>query len=234
MKTKQQGFTLVELIIAIVLMSMMSLILLSSFNQGIRTWEAVELQSRKMAEKRLVWRFLNQTINEAVMITETIDFKRKSMFSGTDNSFEFVAPVAKRAGIGGLSIIHIGLADVEDKKDLVINRWLYHPEVIKGKVTERRWRSLQFSNRLEYHDDIKGSDYGEHLLAENIETLQIEYLSAKKDADWQTEWTKKKPPILIKIKIKKNDQWWEDFVFKISGNSAVQDIFGGSGGFNFR
>ena len=231
MHIKQPGFTLVELMIAIALMALISLLLFASFSVGIKTWDAVERQTNKMAEQRLVWRFFKKSLNEVIDIKVRREQRNISLFSGTKEAIEFVSPIAKRAGIGGLSIIRIGLVRQGGQQLLVVNRWLYHPEVIAGEVTERRWKPLSEDDRLKYKTGLKEATYGEHLLAKNIEELEFEYLF-KKEEEWELEWTRKTFPLLVKIKIKKNGDWWEELIIQLPYSLKSRNPFSLAGGQN--
>ncbi len=218
MKIKK-GFTLIELIIAMALMSLISLLLFASFDVGIKSWNAVEKQADKMAEQRLVWRFLTQSLSAVEPIKIRYNQRQHLLFSGTHNAIEFVAPVAKKAGIGGLSIVRIGL--IQNK--LVVNRWLYHPEIIEGKGSERQWSLLKEDPQVMYQAGVKGAEYGEHILATEIDTLEFEYLFKKEE--WQTEWDKNYLPLLVKIKIKKQEEEWETLFIRLPFSSASRNPF---------
>jgi general secretion pathway protein J len=85
------GFTLVELLIAFVLVALISILLFSGLRLGIRSWEGVETSAEFNSELRLARDFLVRVLSQARPITLTLDAEPYLLFTGDVQNLEFVS-----------------------------------------------------------------------------------------------------------------------------------------------
>lgn len=97
--TQQKGFTLLETLIALVLMSLLIMALFGGFRAGLRSWQAAEQHVAWVEEPRqlsaLLYRHFSQFLSVAVgEAAEGTAY----LFSGTPERLLYVAPLAMSAG----------------------------------------------------------------------------------------------------------------------------------------
>ena len=64
-RARAQGFTLIELIIALALIALITLLLFSGLRLGTRAWDGVDTVSERHAELRSARTFLDQALRQA-------------------------------------------------------------------------------------------------------------------------------------------------------------------------
>ena len=103
------GFTLVELLIAMTLVGLITLLLFSGLRLGTRAWEGVEAAADRTGALRVARNFLDRTLNQARVVSLTFDGEIISVFSGEAQALEFVAPLSEHVGIPGLYVVRLTL-----------------------------------------------------------------------------------------------------------------------------
>jgi general secretion pathway protein J len=98
-----RGFTLLELLVALLLLSLVFLLLTSGLHFGTRAWRQEEPSST--SDVATVQHLLRRVLSEArpVMIesTPSVTVRRHVFFDGSQNSVRFIAPVPQHLGVGG-------------------------------------------------------------------------------------------------------------------------------------
>ena len=111
------GFTLLEVLIALVLFSFILMMLYGNLYSGGRSWRAGEIQARENDDKRLILSFIRRQVGEAMPMIQVDKQEERVMFHGNDSSLEFVSRLpAHHAGSG---IYFLKLAMRQD--ELVLN-----------------------------------------------------------------------------------------------------------------
>jgi general secretion pathway protein J len=125
MKRIQRGFTLIELIVAMVLLGTMMLLLYSGLTFSLRGWDAGDQNGRRTADRRIGENFLRRELSELFPMRWKEPTVVKFAFEGDKDHLKFVS--SRPAGItqGGLSLV--GLQVQEEargsrKKSLVMRR----------------------------------------------------------------------------------------------------------------
>ena len=106
------GFTLLELLVAVLLLSLIFLLLTSGLQFGTKIWSAGQ-ENPGNIPAATVQQLLRRVFSEAlpVMIEATPTERRHVFFVGTENSVRLIAPMPVRFGVGGLYEIAIYLTD---------------------------------------------------------------------------------------------------------------------------
>ena len=181
----------------------------------------------------MIWTFLQRSLTEMKGVyLSGGEFDEHVAFSGGRNGLEFVGTMPKRLGPGGAYVLRIEAPKSGNRRDLVLRRWLYHPEVLEGLEAVPPWTPLYEQvgepDPLAEDDRWDESLYGEHLLIEDIEALEIDYygiIEGRTDPEWHEEWNESATvPILVRLRVSKDQGDWPPLV------AALPSLSGGIGG----
>lgn len=224
------GFTLVELLIAFVMLALISLLLFSGLRVGIRAWGGVEAAAEINTELRLTRDFLRRILSQARPVTLMVEAEPYLVFAGDGQQLEFVAPLSGQVGIPGLYLLRLGLENTGLGSTLVLRRWLLNPEVLAGGREVPAWQPLgngpSFTGVMEDQDVAAGA-YGISLLLEGIEEFEISYfgipegddptLNIEAEPEWQAQWQNPTVlPLAVRIHLTKAQRVWPDFIVELS------------------
>ena len=215
------GFTLMELLIALSLLSLIMMLMFGGLRLGSRSWEGIEQRVQRTEEVRLARSFLQRALLQARKLNWEHERQRLPLFFGSSDQLEFVTPLSSYVGLPGLYVVRIALVDREDRKDLVLQRWLFNPEVLLGDGEIPEWQPLQSPARLKIPDDGPMGVYGTTLLLRNLGELQLSYFGAvqgQKEMSWHQEWnTQPTLPRLVKIGFGDDSEWPDLIVPLVDG-----------------
>ena len=210
-----------ELLIALAMVGLITLLLFSALRIGARTWDSVDRVAERTGALRLARDFLQGALSQARGVTLSYDGESVWAFSGDGERLEFVAPLAERVGVPGLYVLRLALEDNGDTSDLVLTRWLIHPEVLEGGDEVPPWAPLGmrvgFARSSDPMDlDAAGGAYGRTRLLEDVDAFGIEYfgfLEGEIEPDWHAEWVDQKTlPLLVRIRLMMVGQDWPDLI----------------------
>ena len=180
-----RGFTLVELVIALSILGMLSLLLVNGLRLATRTWDAVAQRTTEAHQGHLSLIFLQRQIELAQPLRLSRDASAKQItFVGQQHALRFVAPLPGHLGAGGMYWFALSLVDSSAGKRLVLAYWLFQRE---------DWERF-------------GAAVPEQaVLMEDLKNLQFEYLDpATSDAParWTSDWAPQdRLPRLIRVQI---------------------------------
>lgn len=220
----QRGFTLLELLIALALVGLMVSLLFGALRFSGKAWNSTEDHGERDAGMRLVWQYLSDRLQQAEPVSGTIAASREShfFFTGLEQELEFVAPMPAHLGSGGLYIIRLYKNRVENKIQLVLARWLYHPEVLAGEAELPEWQPLESSmfdqQNNEQHDSR--AYYSESVLVDDLKRLEFDYFGPEdpivRQGGWFDHWQDKKYlPWLLKVQISDAAGDWPEMIFEL-------------------
>jgi general secretion pathway protein J len=122
----QSGFTLIELVVAMVLLGVMMVLLYQGLTFALRSWDAGDANGRRAADRRLGENFLRREVVEVFPMRWKDPAMLRYAFDGGRDVLRFVS--SRPAGIaqGGLALVSLGVeADPKDNsKGLVMRRAL--------------------------------------------------------------------------------------------------------------
>lgn len=214
------GFTLVELLIALAMIGLITLLLFSGLRLGGRAWDAVERVSGQTDEVRLAHGFLARVLSQARITTVIVDAEMLTVFGGDAQRLEFAAPLSEQVGVSGLYVLRLMLARKGDGQALILSRWLLHPEILEGGDGVPIWEPLEKNGKArdDYQADVDlaGGAFGRTLLLENVSVFDIAYygtLDGESDPDWHPEWFEQSaPPTHLRIRLMTVSQAWPDLI----------------------
>ncbi len=117
-----RGFTLVEIIIALSLLSLVMLALVAALRTFGESGSRLEARSERTDDMRLVSGFLRQIVGEASVAhrRKLDDGTEVPDFLGEPQSLEWLAPMPARHGVGGLHWLRLSIRSEEEGFDLVL------------------------------------------------------------------------------------------------------------------
>ena len=190
MRSSYKGFTLLEVLIAIGLLSLLMLMLFSALRTGTRAWDAVDKQSQLQNEQRHVSRFLIQRLEQIKRLYVVQGGKKSTTFIGDSDQVTFVTPLFEYTNMAGL----------------------YYLQYLHDTGThELQIRFVPFMDKQQPAEDIGQADA--ELLLKNVDDFSISYLS--KSLDWLSNWNEDGYPRLMKIIVTVAGEKWPEIIVKI-------------------
>lgn len=193
----KQGFTLVELLIALVLVGMILLILFSGLNLATRSSEAAEQITQEVEKLRVVESLLRRQLHEArLLFYEAPEQGQRITFIGQPHAMQFVTPLLEHLGLGGLYWITVGLAEEGNKGRLMM-----------------RWRPYRPNEPFE-QEAVNTQE--PELLLDSVKEAEFSYfgvLVLGEEPDWHNHWDNpQQPPQLISLRIRTEDGAWPELL----------------------
>lgn len=228
--TRQDGFTLIEVLIAMTLLSIMVVLLFSSLKICAQSWEQGESKIAEVNEVAVVYNFFQRHLSAAIPVSN--DFAQNGMdaagqsginstiaagaaienkgknfsFQGKRNSLQFVSVFPASAGRAGMQLFSIQ-PEREGKEQVI-------------KVTLAPFFPL-----------AEGEEWNpeEVVLLKHVSDFELSYFGATVEdgskSGWQDEWLEKEiQPKLVKININTSDGvFWPEMIIelKVAGTGAA-------------
>lgn len=186
---REQGFTLIEVIIGLVLLSIMMMLIFSVLRTGARSWEAGEKRALQSSQLLIVAQFLRTRLTETRALFDDFseEGERLFAFQGTDNQLRMVSALPASSGRGGLRLFTLAEAKNGRQKNLSMALKRFYPSF----------------------DEVE-EDIEDVVVVENIKIFKLSYFGADNPGDdpgWQASWEEKKTlPFMVKIEIQLKDQ----------------------------
>jgi general secretion pathway protein J len=205
------GFTLLELLIAMSLISLILVLMYGGLQLGSRNWDSIEQKVRDTEEVRLARGFLQRALLQARNRSWEVDQRMYPVFFGGDEQLEFITPLSTHVGVPGLYVLRVAVVAVGDRKDLILQRWLFNPQVLEGADEIPEWRPMESPGKLEVPYDGPMGAYGTTLLLRDVGALELSYFGidqGEKVPDWHPEWMLQlRFPQLVKIGFGEDSDW---------------------------
>ena len=185
--TRQRGFTLLEALVAMILLGLMMAVMTGSIRFAGQSRDAATVRIDGLDTMRIAQDFLRQTITQAHQKRWLKVVGRPFVFRGEREELFLAAPLNARVGVGGLFLMRFALADSDrgKGKKLVMARQFPEPD-------------------MQEMPDFAGAE--STVLAENIAELEFAYLGREDDNSeptWSDDW--KEParmPEAVRVRIK--------------------------------
>jgi general secretion pathway protein J len=221
----QAGFTLIELIIAITLVSLISLLIYSGLRLGTSTWEGVETRADETSALRMARTFLERELLQARQVQVTIDAQRRFVFAGDTQSLELAAPLSEYVGIPGLYILRLTLDTNGQRHQLVLTRWLLNPKVLAGEEQGTAWQPLTGNEPgaappSPSQSDVASAAFGRDVLLDGVGELAFSYFGAQQgelSPNWHPDWINQpRPPLAVRVHLTTVKQTWPDALIPLA------------------
>ncbi|SEQ51610.1 prepilin-type N-terminal cleavage/methylation domain-containing protein [Amphritea atlantica] len=171
-RNRDSGFTLLEMLVAMVITTILLTVVYGSFYQGIRSWRMVSVHSDSEQQQYLLRRHLQQQLQNSLLIQESQTRNSPIAFEGNEDSIEFVAELSPLQGDAGLYRYRVTLKNEPAELDIQITPY-----------------------------GTDNPEQQQHLTLATSSPLQFEYSdSAGNDINWLERWPyKNRLPQLIRI-----------------------------------
>jgi general secretion pathway protein J len=222
------------MLIALALISLIVTLLFGAIRLGNRSWNSVERHVARSDEMRLVWRFLGTQIGQARLVFQgRAANERRQLFSGRPDALELVAPSPPHMGVGGLYLMRLHTGQGQEKKRLLMSRWLYHLDALGGAEGVPGWRPLyDGGGDPPAGEEETRSLYTQTVLVDRLESMTISYFGVRgggREPEWDDVWEdKRKLPLLVKIQIKDADGSWPEMVWALPDGQVIGRGGGGA------
>lgn len=186
---KSHGFTLIEVLIGMTLLSLMVVLLFSSLSIGAKSWEQGEKKIADVNEIAVVEQFFNHYLAHATPQWNDFDEAKDRVFSfqGKKQSLQFVASFPASAERAGLQLFNLELKEKNKQHFINVDLSPFFPATEGEEIFE---------------DEIK--------LIENVSHFELSYFGLNDETGelvWQNEWlNKEQQPRLVKILIELEDE----------------------------
>jgi general secretion pathway protein J len=191
MRSRSGGFTLIELVVALVLLGTMMTLLYSGLTFALRSWDAGDANGRRAADRRIGENFLRRELTEVFPMRWKDATVLRYAFEGKHDLMRFVSARAAGVGLGGLSLVSIDVED--DPKTRGVRNLVMRRALADGDAT-----------------DFSALDAAEPtILVEDVASIELSYFGTENDfADpsWSDEWKyPAKMPMVVRMRVKGSD-----------------------------
>jgi prepilin-type N-terminal cleavage/methylation domain-containing protein len=140
------GFTLVEVIISMVILSLVTLIIGSGFRLGIDAWEKGSNETNEIHKYRVLYGLISQQIKSAYPYKMKIDEKKVVIFKGESDSIMFIV-ASKDAYFRGFKWIRYKYKDgaLLYREGMLPDKKLFEMTSDKDEVIESKIGDVKFS-----------------------------------------------------------------------------------------
>lgn len=184
MRRGAAGFTLLEVLVAVTIFSLVVAILFAGYRLGIRSWESGERTQAAVSELRLAGAFVRRYASEAFPLAISQRRAWRLWFRGDPGRMVFITAMPEHLGHGGMYEMTLAVEDGEDGKTLTVSRRLLHPDVEAGRP---------------------GVDDQARPLVGRLERATFEYFGASSEdgvAAWQRTWIdQQRLPELVRLRL---------------------------------
>jgi general secretion pathway protein J len=213
------GFTLIEVLIAMTLLSLMVVLLFGSLSICAKSWEQGESKITEVNEVAVVYNFFQRHLSSAMPLWDDFTAKKGAnrlgsgpalgdedkifSFQGNKQSLQFVSVFPASAGRSGMQLFSIQARQQDDEQVIMVTLTPFFPATA-GE---------------EWHKE-------EVVLLRHVNDFSLTYYGATDDAGeskWQDEWLEKDlQPQLVKININTtNGVFWPEMIIELKVAAAV-------------
>lgn len=206
LRSVRAGFTLIEMLVALVLLSFVMLGLSSALRAFAQTETRIDQRIQRSETQRTLAAFLREIISwvPRLSMPGKDGAKPRMPLLGSANELAWIGTMPPRHGIGGLHYLHLALERRDHGMSLVLR---YQP--IGEKLVWPDWTTTESID-----------------LAENLGELKFQYFGEEKDG-WGTAWSSEdKLPSLVRINIAAEGSEFPDLTLRIVEGAVGE----GSGG----
>lgn len=127
LRRMQRGFTLIEMLAALSVASLLVGLVYGAVRIGQRSVSAMDAQIEQSDIMRIGWEFLHDALSRALPMPNPEDDEDETSFGGTTKVLTFVADMPAYVGPGGLMRITLGIDEAATQSQLVLTRQRYEP-----------------------------------------------------------------------------------------------------------
>jgi general secretion pathway protein J len=186
----QAGFTLVEVVVAMVLVGAIMTLVYSGLSFALRSWDAADVNGRRTADLRLGENFLRRELTELFPMRWKDPLVVKMAFDGGTGHLRFVSSRPAGLQLGGLSLVGVQVEENREKRsrDLVMLRAMPDHEAVDFGPLEGAER---------------------HVLMPGVERVEFAYFGSENefaDPKWHDTWQfPGRIPEMVRMRVRLGD-----------------------------
>lgn len=199
--SRSRGFTLLEVMVALTLLSMMMVAVIAAMRTFGNTKVTIGQVTDRVDEVRVVSGFIRNSLGAAMplaregLIDEDADGPEVgTYFRGSPTSVVWVSPLLGGSGLGGVFVMRLAFADGE----LTLS---WHPYV----------KSVQAYDSQELESRV---------LLQDVEEFEVGYLDSF-GGEWAEEWSgQANNPVAVRLNIRSRGKYWPEMVVRLSADGV--------------
>ncbi len=201
-RQKDTGFTLIEVLVAISLLSLILVLLFNTLFTTSRSWHLGQTKINTNNDLRIASGFIRKYINQAVPIQWQDNGKKQLLFFGNEHEITFVTNLPSHRGGGGLYLVSLRSSEGQSKHLMI---------------------QYQYADTGQINSIINSKQNDETILIENIEQLEFSYFGKKEqkdDPDWHSDWNDALlMPELVRCRLSQKDpaRIWPEMLMAVHG-----------------
>jgi general secretion pathway protein J len=198
---RQAGFTLIELVVAMVLLGIMMMLLYSGLTFALRGWDAGDANGRNVVDRRIGENFLRRELNELFPMRWKDPMILKFAFEGEAQRMKFVSSRPAGVTLGGLSLVGL--------------------EVEQDANHKTRHLTMRRAMPDDAAKDFAPLDRAERtVLIADVDSVAFAYFGSENDfteSKWMDAWTYVgRMPQMVRLRVKTADGMaLPDFVVRV-------------------
>lgn len=194
----QTGFTLLELLVAIMILTLIMSAALGAVRMGSRSFEAGVARASETAETRVIGNILRRQFRQLSYVTWSENNYDFIAFDGGPHHVQFIAPAPDSSSGPGFLVYRLDAAPMQDSNTLVLTFAPYDPgsDGFEMPAISRK-----------------------ELLADDIQ-VSFDYYGSQDEIaqpDWHDEWLADSSllPAIVRMRFTKAGQQWPDLLFRV-------------------
>ncbi|GAA3698429.1 hypothetical protein GCM10022421_00860 [Oceanisphaera sediminis] len=197
---RQPGFTLLELVVSLTLLTLLSGLMFGGFRLAGKAWETVGERNANISEQVQLQRFLRNLLEQAE--EREVQNQRQAPllpFQGTEHSLIFLAPQPRRLSSSAEPVWFYLALDQSDPEHPVLS--LKSQPLVVETEPQDQTPPLDWYQLL---DDFRQPELIPPLLELEITSFSLHYLPAEErnTSVWQPEWLEQNQlPALIRLQL---------------------------------
>ena len=190
MTRRQSGFTLLEMLVAVTVLSVLAALVYGMLRIGMRSWEAGSERIAASDLTRIGWQYVHASLTAAVSPPSLLPDDPGIHFLGAADSLEFVSELPAWLGGGGYHVLSLALTE-------------------EPGAHERRLE-LEARPLAGYDDaDLDPAGLPRAVLADDVERLAFAYFGVGErggEPDWLDSWAGRESlPLLVRMEVELAD-----------------------------
>jgi prepilin-type N-terminal cleavage/methylation domain-containing protein len=189
MASKNRGFTLLELLVSILILSLILNIYYSAFRLGSITWEVTADTIRDNSTTRFALAFMRNKIEHIYPIVWENGIKKFIAFQGEEDGVKFIAPAPQGREVNEYFEYYLALEEGDNNASIKLYYELHDPSQSEFKVD---------------------NDSPSRLIISGLSSVKFSYYGSKNrnmDEEWNENWEDVVSvyPTLVKISMSKSE-----------------------------
>ncbi len=234
----ERGFTLVELLIALVLIAIITVLMFSGLRLGSRAWESVEAVSDRAADLRITHNFIQRTLRQARDVSVVVDAMRRRSSLAMRKAWNWWHHCPSR--LASPASTYCG-SDSRMAASILAWSWpagCCIPEVLEGGDDYPAWEPLiddsaPFGDNGALDSDMASGVYGRTLLLPEVADFELAYFGiaeGEQDPEWRQEWIEQPGlPLKVRLWVTTPRQSWPATVVELPGGGESSFLTSGVG-----